>query len=162
MDSQYHYIVNLDKREFVNPHKLAVGLKALEQLDSFPSTPQALFILLLCSNGRGEGDLAELRSGGERVIGRWAGDRIAIVGDFAEDTDIKAPLHDPVSAIYNLCYEGVYREISALLRPVLEAEMGVKYVAEPKVFRNADGKEEVYESWNIQAASGADSSVLDR
>lgn len=158
---QYHYLVNLDKREFINPHKLAVGLKACEQLGSFPSTPQALFVLLVCSNGRGGGDLAETRGFGERIIGRWAGDRIAVVGDYAEDTDIRAPLHDPVSAIYDLCYEGRYREISDLVRPVLAAELGVEYVVEPRVFRNADGSEERYESWRIQRAQAAEFSVLD-
>ena len=144
-----------------NPHNLAVGLKACEQLGSFPSTPQALFVLLVCSNGRGGGDLAETRGFRERIIGRWAGDRIAVVGDYAEDTDIRAPLHDPVSAIYDLCYEGVYREISDLVRPVLAAELGVKYVAEPRVFRSADGTDEPYKSWRVQRDAGAEFSVLD-
>lgn len=158
---QYHFLVNLDKREFINPHNLAVGLKACEQLASFPSTPQALFVLLVCSNGRGGGDLAETRGFGERIIGRWAGDRIAVVGDYAENTDIKAPLHDPVAMIYDLCYEGRYREISALVRPVLAAELGVEYVSEPKVARYEDGREIPYEFWRIQRAEAAECSVLD-
>lgn len=157
---QYHFIVNLDKREFINPHKLGVGLKACEQLTNPAGTPQALFVLLVCSNGRGGGDLAETRGVNERVIGRWAGDRIAVVGDYAEDYDIKTPLHDPVSAIYDLCYEGVYREISALVRPVLAAELGVEYLVETNVFRNADGNEEPYEYWSVQRASTAQFSVL--
>lgn len=57
---QYHYIVNLDKREFINPHKLGVGLKACEQLTSPAGTAQALFVLLLCSNGRGGGTSPKL------------------------------------------------------------------------------------------------------
>ena len=157
---QYHYIVNLDKREFINPHKLGVGLKACEQLTSPAGTAQALFVLLLCSNGRGGGDLAETRGFEERIIGRWAGDRIAVVGDYAEDCDIKAPLHDPVSAIYDLCYEGVYREISDLVRPVLAAELGVVFTVEPTVFREADGTERPYEHWRIERDALADFSVL--
>ena len=157
---QYHYIVNLDKREFINPHKLGVGLKACEQLTSPAGTAQALFVLLLCSNGRGGGDLAETRGFDERIIGRWAGDRIAVVGDYAEDYDIKAPLHDPVSAIYDLCYEGVYREISDLVRPVLAAELGVVFTVEPTVFREADGTERPYEHWRIERDASADFSVL--
>ena len=39
---QYHPIVNLDRREFIDPHQLDVGLKAWEQLAAFPGTPQAL------------------------------------------------------------------------------------------------------------------------
>lgn len=158
---QYHYIVNLDKREFINPHKLGVGLKACEQLTSPAGTAQALFVLLLCSNGRGGGDLAETRGFEERIIGRWAGDRIAVVGDYAEDYGIKAPLHDPVSLIYDLCYEGVYREISALVRPVLAAELGVVFTVEPKVLRNEDGSERPFEYWRIERDAAARFSVLD-
>lgn len=158
---QYHYIVNLDKREYINPHKLGVGLKACEQLTSPAGTPQALFVLLLCSNGRGGGDLAETRGFDERIIGRWAGDRIAVVGDYAEDYDIKAPLHDPVSLIYDLCYEGVYREISALVRPVLAAELGVMFTVEPKVLRNEDGSERPFEYWRVERDTAARFSVLD-
>jgi hypothetical protein len=158
---QYHFLVNLDKREFINPHKLAVGLKACEQLASPVSTPQALFILLVCSNGRGGGDLAETRGFNERIIGRWAGDRIAVVGDYAEDYDIKAPLHDPVSAIYDLCYEGVYREISALVRPVLEAELGVAFSCEPRMIRYEDGRDLPYEDWSVRRDENAEFSVLD-
>ena len=159
--SQYHYIVNLNKREYINPHKLGVGLKACEQFASPAGTPQALFILTLCSNGRGGGDLLETRGFEERVIGRWAGDRIAVVGDCAEDYDIKAPLHDPVSLIYDLCYEGVYREISALVRPVLAAELGVVFTVEPKVLRNEDGSERPFEYWRVERDAAASFSVLD-
>jgi hypothetical protein len=158
---QYHYIVNLDKREFINPHRLGGGLKACEQLTSPAGTPQALFVLLICSNGRGGGDLAETRDFEERIIGRWAGDRIAVVGDYAEDYDIRAPLHDPVSLIYDLCYEGVYREISALVRPVLAAELGVVFTVEPTVFREADGTEQPFEYWRIERDAEARFSVLD-
>ena len=158
---QYHYIVNLDKREYINPHKLGVGLKACEQLTSPAGTPQALFVLLLCSNGRGGGDLAETRGFEERIIGRWAGDRIAVVGDYAEDYDIKAPLHDPVSLIYDLCYEGVYREISALVRPVLAAELGVVFTVEPRMIRYEDGRELASEDWRVERDTAARFSVLD-
>ena len=56
---QYHLTVNLDKKEFLMPHKLGVGLKLREQLGSRDSTPDALFILLACSNGYGGGDLGD-------------------------------------------------------------------------------------------------------
>ena len=35
---QYWLPVNLDKREFVNPHKLGAGLKLWEQLANHPGT----------------------------------------------------------------------------------------------------------------------------
>lgn len=158
---QYHYIVNLDKKEFINPHKLGVGLKAWEQIANTPGTPQALFVLLICSNGRGGGDLGKTLGFDEPIIGRWAGDRIAVVGDYAEDYDIKAPLHDPVSAIYDLCADGAYREISELVRPVLAAELGVEYVSEPSVLRYADGTEHHYDNWRCRRDPKASLSVLD-
>lgn len=37
----------------------------------------------------------------KRTIGRWAGDRIALVGDYAERGDL--PLEDDADLIYNLC-----------------------------------------------------------
>lgn len=96
---QYHYVCNLDKREFICPHKLGVGLKAWEQMASYGGTTAALFALLICSRERGGGDLQ-----GNDAVGRWAGDRIAVVGDYAEDEDL-APEHK-ASEIYTHCDNG--------------------------------------------------------
>ena len=77
---QYHITVNLDKREFINPHLLGDGLKLWEFGSSGDGgVMMALSMLLACSNGRGGGDYPDHN---EDVIGRWAGDRIAIVGDY--------------------------------------------------------------------------------
>lgn len=96
---QYHKIVNLDKREFLDPSKLGAGEKAWEQFANYPSTPQALILLISSSNGRGGGDL----DGPDDVLGRWAGDRIAMVGDYSEREDLP-PQHD-ADLIYALCHE---------------------------------------------------------
>lgn len=127
---QYHVVVNLSKREYVNPHSLGCGAKLWEQLanGNIGSTGGALLILLACSNGRGGGDLDTVENwhgpertfpehnvcGGPmpegypaiatRTIGRWAGDRIAVVGDYADDGDL-APEHR-AGTIYGLCREG--------------------------------------------------------
>lgn len=122
---QYHLTVNLDKREYLHPHKLGDGLKLWEQLNSASGTGEALLLLLACSNGRGGGDIcadeyrrvegpegvtleriipegkADLAALIEEYIGRWAGDRIAVVGDYAEGGDL-APEHE-AGLIYNLC-----------------------------------------------------------
>src|SRR5690606_8509685 len=133
---QYHLIVNLDRQEFLDPHQLGSGLKAWEQIANHPGTPQALFVLLTCSNGRGGGDFAEdRRPEGERVIGRWAGDRVAVIGDYAATGDIARPLPHPVSDIYGLCRARTYHDISALVRSILAAELGVRYEAEPWTLR---------------------------
>lgn len=107
---QYHYIVNLDKHEFLNPYQLGTGLKLWEQLANTPGTTGALLILLAASNGRGGGDFetgrnqynagkgiddwdwhdeeTEDSSLREQWIGRWAGDRIACIGDYAKPGDL--------------------------------------------------------------------------
>lgn len=94
---QYWIPVNLDKKEFIDPHKLASGLKLWEQLANHPGTGAAL--IMLCAA------MPERRGGGDfkpdRVIGRWAGDRIALVGDYAEDSDL-APEHR-ASTLYDRC-----------------------------------------------------------
>lgn len=159
---QYHYIVNVDKREFIDPHRLASGLKAWEQLASFPSTPQALFVLLICSNGRGGGDLNTPIFTEEKIIGRWAGDRLAVIGDYAEDYDIPHLANtEPLSAIYHLCNEGSYKEISHLIRPILAEELGVEYFSETSRFQDLGGAVRELEFWKYRRASNVGFSVLD-
>jgi hypothetical protein len=92
---QYYMIVNLDKREFLNPHKLGSGLKLWEMANTCTIAP-ALLALLACSNGRGGGDFEE-----DPIIGRWVGDRVVIVGDYAESGDIPGIEHPEI--IYALC-----------------------------------------------------------
>lgn len=121
---QYHLVVNLDRREYLSPHSLQCGAKVWEQLTSSISTPQALFVLLLASNGRGGGDLFSPEPEGERIYGRWAGDRIAVIGDYAEDTDLPDPLLNPAQRIYQACSSGQYRDIAPLILPILVHEIG--------------------------------------
>jgi hypothetical protein len=57
-------------------------LKLLEQVGFEKSASTALFLLLANSNGRGGGDAKD-----HPMIGRWAGDRIVIQGDYAVSSD---------------------------------------------------------------------------
>jgi hypothetical protein len=98
---QYHYIVNLDKRDFIHPHGFGNGLKLCEQIYSHPSTGQALLILLAVSNGRGGGDLGT--ETGADIIGRWGADRIAMVGDYGEISDLPAEFN--ADTIYERCVD---------------------------------------------------------
>ncbi len=79
---QYHVLANLDKKEYVSPHVLGLGLKQLEHLSGDASIPQALYILLITSVARGGGDLNETK-----VSGKWVGDRVVVLGDYTEDSD---------------------------------------------------------------------------
>lgn len=128
---QYWIPANLDKKEFINPHRLGSGLKLWEQLANPPGVGAALIILCAAmpeKRGGGDFDLDENWHGPERTsgaepgpmpepypaiaaktIGRWAGDRIALVGDYAEDSDLPdCPV--PASQIYHKC-RPEYREV---------------------------------------------------
>lgn len=79
---QYHKVYNLDKQEFIHPHRIDNGLKLYEQVGHISTTSTALFALLANSNARGGGDFPE-----HALIGRWAGDRVLVQGDYAEPGD---------------------------------------------------------------------------
>jgi hypothetical protein len=91
---QYYYPVNIDKREFIHPHKFGDGLKLLEFGCSGSGTMTGLAILLCDGNGRGGGDLMYHGEGAGQygspvqdkhpIVGSWAGDRIVITGDYAD------------------------------------------------------------------------------
>lgn len=87
---QYHQLINYTKKEVVNPHKLGDGLKLWEWSDF--GMLRAIQALLAVSNGRGGGDLTDDTEvppmGINKLVGRWAGDKIAIVGDYAEVGDL--------------------------------------------------------------------------
>jgi len=95
---QYWVVANLDKKEFIHPHKLASGLKMWEQIANHPGAPEALFLLLTSHpKVRGGGDCEK-----NEYIGRWIGDRVVVVGDYAEETDLEWD-DIPADLIYRCC-----------------------------------------------------------
>jgi len=78
---QYYKIVNLDKKQFLSPHACGNGAKLMEFGLSQMSIMSCLAILLADGNNRGGGDLRS----NNPIIGSWAGDRIVITGDYADD-----------------------------------------------------------------------------
>jgi hypothetical protein len=119
---QYHYTVNLDKKEFINPHKLGDGLKLLEQAGYAPGgTNDGLHLLLAVSSGRGGGDFTT----DSPLIGSWGGDHIAVVGDYAEDGDLSS--EHKAAGICSMCSDGIYRDITDELREVMSTEYEVIY-----------------------------------
>lgn len=106
---QYWKVVNLTKREFIHPHRLGSGLKLWEIIANEPVGQALLILTAAMPEARGGGDLDSTHVDGEKVVGRWAGDRIAIVGDYAEDDDLSNDYGDPpASVIYSLCSEEKY------------------------------------------------------
>ena len=138
---QYHLIANLDKREFLNPHQFGDGIKLMEFGQSSGGTLTGLTILLAASNGRGGGDFFDpgIREN-PRPPGCWAGDRIAIIGDYHEDGDV--PGHT-VLDMQDLWSDEpkTWTDISDLVsRTILEAgEMG-KW-QQPSLTRRATSKD---------------------
>lgn len=168
---QYWQVVNLDKHEFINPHKLGCGLKLWEQLANTPGTGTALIILCAAMpepRGGGDFDLDDNWHGPERdtegahgctpgpmpedyptiakrTIGRWAGNRIALVGDYGEPGDLPPAgfgLPRNAEEIYFLCRKTTYPDDYPELPPsdwvdvsddvcrVIEHELGGEYVGE--------------------------------
>lgn len=149
---QYWMVVNLDKQEFLSPHRLGTGLKLWEQLASHPGTGAALIVLCAAMpepRGGGDFDMDENWHGPERpkyspfagqmpesypeiaklTIGRWAGDRIALVVDYADDWDL--PIEFEASKIYGDCSEaGPYTDISDYVARVIEHELSGKFVGD--------------------------------
>lgn len=117
---QYHIIVNFNKREYIHPHKLGCGLKLLDQVGVDHGTTAALLMLLACSNGRGGGDFRD----NPEVFGRWAGDKIAVIGDYSEDGDIKGR---KTAGLY-IQAQRRWTDISDLVAPEIEWVFEGKFV----------------------------------
>ena len=131
---QYWKAVNLDKHEYIDRYKLGCGAKLYEQLAS-PGVGQALVILLaVMPEKRGGGDLTP-----DPVIGRWAGDRVVLAGDYADDSDFctNDPMM-PFSKVYECATENAledgaphqFKDISLEVAAVIERELDGKFVGE--------------------------------
>lgn len=76
---QYHKVYNIDKKQMIHPHKIDNGLKLVEQIGFEKSTSTALFLLVSSTDGDGDGICMH------PMIGQWAGDRIVVQGDYADE-----------------------------------------------------------------------------
>lgn len=76
---QYHKLYNLDKKEFVEPYALGLGAKQYEHTGCKASLSDAMYLLVMTSPGSGGGDWY-----GTPLSGRWAGDRVVVVGDYTQ------------------------------------------------------------------------------
>ena len=73
---QYFLIVNVDKREYIDGHRLGAGIKLWE----LAANGVGNLLIFLCrkSSEGGGGDIQK----DYKHAGRWAGDRIVVVGDY--------------------------------------------------------------------------------
>jgi hypothetical protein len=108
---QYHKLYNLDKKQFVHAHHIANGLKLMEQCGFEKSTASALWLLVAACNGRGGGDARP-----HPLIGTWAGDRIAVIGDYANKDDV------PGVDATEVRQSEDFTDISAQVKQMLDAE----------------------------------------
>src|SRR5262245_37935446 len=89
---QYHVVCNLDRKEYLHPHRLGDGLKLREFSRSQHGTMTALAYLLAGSvrgGARGGGDFRPMSKLALALAGRWSGDRIAIIGDYYAADDVR-------------------------------------------------------------------------
>lgn len=94
---QYYIAVNIDKEEYIEPHNLGTGHKMLEMV---PSNFGQLLIYLQSYRERHTGsDFAPTDA-----EGRWAGDRVVIIGDHSEYYLMFIKLFDEVSDIVGEIY----------------------------------------------------------
>lgn len=98
---QYFLIVNLDKREFVDPSRLGGGLKLWEICAN--NVCRILPFLLRKSSEGGGGDIRKEYFS----AGRWCGDRVVVVGDYDE-----SGLYDLTSKEYTDISDAVRKDFN--------------------------------------------------
>jgi len=124
---QYHKLVNVDKAEYLDPHSIGLGVKQWEhQSDArfpmFGSLSDAMYILTMTSPARGGGDMPA-----SEISGRWAGDRVMVVGDYTEDEDL--PAHFAAGQLYGLA-DKHYAEIGEEVRQAFTTIYGIAWESE--------------------------------
>lgn len=95
---QYHYTISMDANEHISPYALGCGVKAWEQLSG---GMVASFAAMLSYNpGNMPADM-----GHHPMVGRWAGNRVLVAGDYADKGDIHGFKGTPLDRLYSLCSE---------------------------------------------------------
>src|ERR1700680_1968082 len=92
---QYHHPVCIEAEEGLNPYTFGLGAKEGEQGFSRPGTPNAMVALICARGGNMPADCSQ-----SPLIGRWAGKRVLVQGDYAENGDIPNWDGPPLSALY--------------------------------------------------------------
>ena len=150
---QYHRPVCIEAEEGLNPAGMDSGLKEGEQGFSRPSTPNAIVALVCARGGNMPADCSQ-----SPLIGRWAGKRILVQGDYAKDDDIPGWKGPRLSKLYRAMrpvedrkpkkdwhttpdFTDITREACAFL----EAACNVRYFEQEQIC--TDGKGKVIDRW---------------
>lgn len=104
---QYYMIVNVDKGQYLDPHKFGDGLKLMEFGNSACGTLTGLTVLLADGNNRGGGDLRT----DDLIVGSWAGDCIVVAGDYADGGKFLPSVpKSELQEIANKCFSKGYQK----------------------------------------------------
>jgi len=140
---QYHKLINITKKEYIVGHDIGINLKHYEQIGFEGSMADVLYCLMIAQGNdyRGGGDVS-----GHRAIGRWAGDHVAIVGDYYhKDTD----KYDYRSLYDIVADDRHYKNISPSIRSMLRVIYPkLKFKKEYFTMKNLDGTETKTFMWN--------------
>jgi hypothetical protein len=141
---QYHHLVSIEAEQGLNPRSFGVGLKEGEQAYSYPSTPQAIIALVCARGGNRPADCSQ-----SPMIGNWAGTRVLVVGDYAEDGDIPGWKGPQLSQLYDALTPEeerkprndwrevlLFQDIGIAARDFLEAACNVRYFEEEQTCRD--------------------------
>jgi hypothetical protein len=127
---QYYKILNLDKAEYINPFAFGGGAKLRE----FGAQLNLVLQLLLAKS---DADAGEAESAGDTVYGRWAENRIAIIGDYDS------------SGLYGRLKRPEYVNITHLLKHYLDKQVGEAGLPEERQVTLADARDD-YDPFDLQ------------
>lgn len=83
---EYFKIANIDRKEFIHPHRFGHGMKKWEVAVNAPGAISAL-AMLISTPAKVVG----------RLSGSWAGDRIIMVGDYSAESKLYEEMEDDPS-----------------------------------------------------------------
>jgi len=149
---QYHHPVCIEAEEGLNPADMDSGLKEGEQGFNRPSTPNAIVALVCARGGNMPADCSQ-----SPLIGRWAGQRLLIQGDYAEDDDIPGWKGPRLSKLYRAMMPVEERKPKKDWRSIpafaditrdacafLEAACNVRYFEQEQICRDGDPRSKTY------------------
>lgn len=132
---QYHKLVNLDKKEVLDPHGIGLFSKQYEHTGVEGSLADALYLLVMSSPASGGGDwpLSE-------ASGRWCGDRVVVLGDYTTNGSIPG-YEDNAENLYSESRD--WFDVAPLVRNALEKTFLISYRVTTKSFPSGEEYESV-------------------